>query len=432
MASHPSDSLVPDTAAAPSAQCPVAHEGLPGQPGPPYFSRDLDCWVVEGYDDALAVMRSEALVVPHLPLTNGLGTAEDRQALIPMWEQAGYVPLYTTGDVHRRIRRELRPPFTAAAAEARRPMIRQAADELVAGCAPAGHLEVMADIGRPLARHVMHEAIGVPAGLRRDFEGWMEAAIKAGTFGTPHWTPSVPGDAAAAVDAVNGFVHDMLDRPEDILPGSMLSHAAARLGRPAALSEAEIAANVRALWTAGYHTTVYPLASAVYFLFRDAEMLAAARASRTALVQVVRETFRYACPAAETIIRRATRDVVIGGQRIGRGQFVRTVLLRASRDPRRFDHPDVFDPERTGQGPALTFGVGPHVCLGNFMATAIIEEACAALADPRHQAQLAAPEPVFVRRPAVPVTIGPEAVHLDLRSDPGTPDGNLQTPALPA
>ena len=154
-------------------------------------------------------------------------------------------------------------------------------------------------------------------------------------------------------------------------------------------------------------------AASACFLFGDEDVLAEARRDEGVVAAVVQETLRFASPAVEANLRRATRDVSIAGKTIRREQFVRTVVLRANRDPRRYDHPDDFDHRRLRQGKALGFGTGPHVCLGNHLATAMAEESCAALVVPGLDARMAGPHPGFRRRPSLPVMWGPEAVHLN-------------------
>ena len=46
----------------------------------------------------------------------------------------------------------------------------------------------------------------------------------------------------------------------------------------------------------------------------------------------------------------------------------------SGRDPGAFAEPDSFDPERTSAKKHITFGLGIHICLGQFIARAQIEE----------------------------------------------------------
>jgi len=380
-----------------------------------HFSDSLDCWVVEGYAAAVAVMRSSALEVPLLPLPSGLGTADERTALEPLWEQARHIPLYTSGQAHRRLRHELRDAFTRESVDAWRPSIRKAADESVAGCLSAGRAEVVEDVGKPVLREVMAEIVGIPRDARVEFSRWVDATVRAGALGTAQWSDALPAEVTEGVTSIDGLIGRVMTDTRAVPAGSVLAHARERRKRGEGMSGQEISANARALYSAGLYTTTYLIAAAAYFLFRDAAVLERARQDRRELAKVVRETLRFACPAVETALRRATRDVVINGETIRRGQFVRTVLLRANRDPSRFPEPDVFNHERPHRGKELVFGVGPHTCLGNHLAIAITEEICGALAAPQYNALLAEPHPVFRRRAAVPVMWGPEWVHLELR-----------------
>jgi cytochrome P450 len=404
------------SSAPPSRGCPISEEAASGEQRSPglYFSNSLDCWVVEGYAEAVAVMRSEAIEIPHLPLPRGVGTEADRAALAPLWEQASDIPLYTSGKAHRRLRRELRNPFTREAVDAWRPLIHKTAVELVTACLPTGHGEVIEDVGKPLLREVMAHIVGLPLSNRTEFGRWADATVRAGALGTPQWSASLLAEVTEAVESIGRLIRELLKEPRDVPSGSMMAYAVERGSHDGGLSEQEVAVNARALYTAGVYTTIYSIAAAAYFLFRDAALLEEARCEDRVVAKVVRETQRFACPAVETALRQASRDVVIGGHTIRRGQFVRTVVLRASRDPLRFPEPDKFDHRRPDQGKVLAFGVGSHVCLGNHLATAIAEEACATLVDPHYHARLGEPHPEFRRRPAMPVMWGPEWVRLSL------------------
>jgi cytochrome P450 len=65
--------------------------------------------------------------------------------------------------------------------------------------------------------------------------------------------------------------------------------------------------------------------------------------------------------------RTATGDVELAGVPIRAGQKVVVWFSSANRDPEVFDDPDRFDPRRQ-PGEHLTFGHGPHFCLGAHLA----------------------------------------------------------------
>jgi cytochrome P450 len=54
-------------------------------------------------------------------------------------------------------------------------------------------------------------------------------------------------------------------------------------------------------------------------------------------------------------------------------------VTAANRDPEQFDDPDTYRPERDNAGKHLTFGRGPHICIGNALARTEMQEALLAL-----------------------------------------------------
>jgi cytochrome P450 len=57
----------------------------------------------------------------------------------------------------------------------------------------------------------------------------------------------------------------------------------------------------------------------------------------------------------------------IGGLTVGPDDNLMPILGAGNRDPRRFTAPDTFDPRRDEGGP-LSFGGGPHFCIGAALA----------------------------------------------------------------
>jgi cytochrome P450 family 142 subfamily A polypeptide 1 len=79
------------------------------------------------------------------------------------------------------------------------------------------------------------------------------------------------------------------------------------------------------------------------------------------------ETLRYDGPV-HCVFRRTLREVELDGTKIPAGSTVLPVLGAASQDSAVFDDPRRFDIYRPNAKKHMTFGHGPHFCVGAEMA----------------------------------------------------------------
>jgi cytochrome P450 len=73
-------------------------------------------------------------------------------------------------------------------------------------------------------------------------------------------------------------------------------------------------------------------------------------------------------PPISTVVQVAKKDCELGGVAIPKGTNVSVSVAAANRDPAHYPNPDRFDPTRKNVA-HLTFGAGPHVCLGMLLAS---------------------------------------------------------------
>jgi cytochrome P450 len=144
------------------------------------------------------------------------------------------------------------------------------------------------------------------------------------------------------------------------------------------LSEDEAGMLVRSFLSAGIDTTVYGLGNALYCFATHPEQWTALRENPNLIRGSFEEVLRFESPV-QTFFRTTTRDVEVGGVRIGDGEKVLLFLAAANRDPRRWERPDTFDVKRRAAG-HMTFGTGIHGCVGQAVARLESEAIFGALA----------------------------------------------------
>jgi cytochrome P450 len=242
--------------------------------------------------------------------------------------------------------------------------------------------QVKADVGR---------AVGL---LSANFLRELQAPLR-----LPDWLP-LPGKrrkrwAIRFLDeTVRGLIRERRAKGQDagdLL--SMLLLAVDEEGDGGGMSDEQARDEALTLFIAGHDTSAAGLVWTWFVLARQPEALDRARrevadvlAGRPAtaddlprlawLERVVKEALRLYPPAIGVFTREVIADVEIGGYPLGKGSLVQILSYVTQRDPRWFDDPEKFDPDRFAPGRIerlppfawFPFGGGPRGCVGNHFA----------------------------------------------------------------
>jgi cytochrome P450 len=85
-----------------------------------------------------------------------------------------------------------------------------------------------------------------------------------------------------------------------------------------------------------------------------------------AAARAVAEILRFE-PPVQLVVRAALAPAELEGHRVPQGSMIFGLIAAANRDPAQIKEPEVFDVTRE-QVPSLSFGSGPHYCLGAYLA----------------------------------------------------------------
>jgi cytochrome P450 len=132
------------------------------------------------------------------------------------------------------------------------------------------------------------------------------------------------------------------------------------------LTDGQIYPFLLLLLPAGAETTYRSSSNLLFGLLTHPGQLEAVRADRSLVPQAIEEAMRWEPPLLN-ITRMAAEDLELGGISIPKGALISVSLGAANRDPRRYRDPDAFDIFRD-PGQHISFGTGPHMCLGMHLA----------------------------------------------------------------
>jgi cytochrome P450 len=117
---------------------------------------------------------------------------------------------------------------------------------------------------------------------------------------------------------------------------------------------------------AGHDTTSSSISGGLWALCENIDEFRKLRNDAGLIPRMVEEAVRWTTPVHH-VMRTATADVELRGQRLAKGDWLMLCYLSANRDEEAFDQPDSFLLNRRGS-PGAIFGQGIHACLGQHLA----------------------------------------------------------------
>ncbi|GAA4900715.1 cytochrome P450 [Actinomycetospora succinea] len=264
---------------------------------------------------------------------------------------------------HSSMRRLLTPAFSAKRMRRLHDRVAELAEGLVDGLSPDEHgvVDLHAGFSVPLPIFVICELLGVPVEDRVYFKDLSE-----------RMATLTGDDPAVAREEFERYTAGLAEAKRAEPGEDVISDLVAAQEHDPRLTDARLAELTVGLLFAGHETTVNRLSLGVVLLLVNPEVRDRLVADPAGSVDaVVEEVLRLAEPGGMGLLRYAHEDVVVGEGAeevtIARGDGVVIVTSAANRDEGAFDAAGAFDPDRT-PNPHLSFGHGPHFCIGASLA----------------------------------------------------------------
>lgn len=340
-------------------------------------------YVVYGYDAAVDLFGDDRNLIA------GYGAVADFfDARDTMWGRfmGGGILSTTTGETHKRLRDCVAHAFTPRRANLTRGTMQRVISELLDEWAPRGGFD-FAVFASYFPVTVMCGLLGVPATRVTGMRDALEHQLKALTL-----DPAAKPLFMDAWDKLWAFANEIVEEheasgaveEEGLLDSLIAAKASGQM------DEIELRFMLLTNLLAGYDTSKNQLTLTMHYLIDRPDIYRRCAEDLDYCRKVTEESFRFSSIVSK--YRQAANDFSYGGHQFRKGDIIVISSTLANRDPAMFANPRVFDPERENAGRNVAMGRGSHMCLGQFIAKAQVQEGlhliAQRLANPRRTGEI--------------------------------------------
>jgi cytochrome P450 len=342
--------------------------------GPIHWNEEFcgGAWLLTDYADVASALKDPRFSVRR---AGGWANSSGSEALVELREFKRIFSrslLFVDAPQHTRLRQVMNAGFKPAALTALAPQIQRIVDELlntimdnagrsgVTGAESVVNFDFMRDFARPLPALVIADMLGIDGADRADFVAWSDDI--ADFIGSPTPTIEIARRAQAGLIAMNDYFRGLLPQRR-LHPGNdLVSQLILAEKQGGIITTKELLAQCCTLLFAGHETTRNLLGNGMLALLQRPEQWNELKRDTSLMPSALRELLRFDSPVQYTG-RRLKVDIALHGRQMKKGDLVIPLIGAANRDPSRFTEPDTLDLRRN-EGSHLSFGYGPHVCIG--------------------------------------------------------------------
>lgn len=276
------------------------------------------------------------------------------------------------GEEHRALRRLVSAAFTPKRLKKLDSQIQQRAVGLAEGLKALGDTDYVENVSKQMPMNTFYDIAGLPQQYRDaaahhadELGGWNDPEVAAGRSAAEVLNDALVGNLSIGLE----FAELTRSCPRDDVWTNLVK--AEVDGRK--LTDEELATMFVLLSFAGNDTTRSTLTFGTKTLLDNPDQLAYLLEDFDGRIDAATdEILRWTSPIIH-MRRTATRDAVLGGQQISKGDWVVMFYLSANRDEKVFPDPWRFDITRSPNPHVAFGGGGVHFCLGNFLAKMMLQ-----------------------------------------------------------
>ncbi|MEY9942811.1 4-nitrotryptophan synthase [Streptacidiphilus sp. MAP5-3] len=337
---------------------------------PVHWCEGLNAWAVMGYEDCASALKDPQFKAERMEeILSGKFDGRELPTENVYHQFTKNVMMYTDGPQHNALRKSTHAGFTREAHEFYSKVIERVAYDLVASI-PDGvkEIDAVTALAEKLPVNAAVHAFGVP---EEDLDAVIPSVAKVMTYWSgPQEQPLELEHLLEHLTDLHTYALELIQGKRGrVLPGTVIARLAASLADQTEVTPQQTVHQLVLLLIALFApTTPGSVGSGMLAFATNPDQIARFLENPECVENTANEVVRFNASNQFTW-RVAATDVDLRGVRIKEGQRVALFLGAANRDPNVFARPNEFDLGRQNSGKNLSFGFGPHACLGRQIAS---------------------------------------------------------------
>ena len=260
---------------------------------------------------------------------------------------------------HTRIRKLVNHGFNHKYILSMEPRIAGIVNDCLNSCdVTTGQFDIVQQLSKPLPAIAIAELLGLPPEDLQHFQDMSNRFLGVTAIGN---------DEAIRQGTIAN--DELLDYFEKVIADKKANPSQDMIGRLIVAEEEGDRLTVDEMYStcvlvlvAGHETTTRLISNGVYTLLQHRDQLEKLKRDPELMSNAIEEMLRYE-PPVQLMPRYALDDTEFYGKKIKKNQLIVPIIASANRDPSANENPDVFDITRKNIK-HISFGYGPHLCLG--------------------------------------------------------------------
>ena len=320
---------------------------------PVFYYAPSDTWAISRYDDNSFALRSPQL------FSSRFGVSPDEhqhpERIADRTVEGSEFMMMTDPPRHTELRKMVNPGFTHRAVSAFESRLREFVGEILDSVPRGEPFDFYEMVARQIPIRAICEYLGVP---QEDIEWFKETSVaRTEAYDSTDASTAAREDRLVWERYFTGLLAERSRHPKDDVVTLI-----AKSGEGPEFLPTRLMFAIDLLF-AGNETTDPVMTGGLKALIDHPDQLDRLRADPGLMPNAVEEMLRWVTPVV-CMCRTAMEDVEVRGVTIPQGAYVTLLFIAANRDEHAWVEPERFDVGRRDAAKHLTFGNGPHACIG--------------------------------------------------------------------